>query len=128
MERQDRSSADERASERSVSAQTGAGGSAEWERVERTPAFGTLVRGKKAFLIPVVVFFTIFFLGWPTLGGFTTVLDGQAVGAVTWAYVYGFAQLATTLILLHMYMMQAAKWDRLAEKAREEAPEERTTA
>lgn len=128
MERRGRLNADEGAAGRPVSAETGGGRSTEWERVERTPAFGALVRGKKAFLIPVVVFFTVFFLGWPALGGFTTVLDGKAVGAVTWAYVYGFAQLATTLILLHMYMRQAAKWDRLADRAREEAPEERTTA
>lgn len=129
MGRNDGSSADERAAaERSTPAQARTGRSGEWERVKRAPAFGELARRKKAFVVPVVIFFTVFYLGWPALGGFTTVLDGRAVGAMTWAYVYGFAQLATTLVLLHLYMRQAARWDELAEEARQEASEGRTTA
>lgn len=123
MERDDRSTTDERsATERSVPARGGAGrGSNDWERVERTPAFGELARKKRAFIVPAVILFTVFFLGWPALGGFTTLLDGRAIGAMTWAYVYGFAQLATTLVLLHLYTRQAARWDGLARRAREEA-------
>lgn len=128
MERNDRSNEDEQAgTERSVPAGASAERGSEWERVKQTSAFGELVRRKKAFLIPAVIFFFVFFVAWPVLGGFTTVLDGQAIGGMTWAYVYGYALLLpTTLILLHLYMRRAANWDELAEKAREEAPEGRT--
>lgn len=130
MERDDRSTADERSlTERSVPVRGGVGsGSSDWERVERTSAFEELARKKRAFIVPAVILFTVFFLGWPALGGFTTLLDGQAIGAMTWAYVYGFAQLATTLVLLHLYTRQAAKWDGLARRAREEAAEGGTGA
>lgn len=129
MERHDSSNADEQAAtERSVPAQARAARSGEWERVEQTSAFEELTRRKKAFLIPAAIFFFVFFMGWPSLGGFTTVLDGRAVGAMTWATVYGLAQFVVVLILLHLYMRQAKKWDRLVEKARREASEERTTA
>jgi uncharacterized membrane protein (DUF485 family) len=107
-------------------AQARAGESAEWRRVERTSAFQQLIQRKKAFLIPAVIFFLVFYMTMPVLAGFTTILDGQAIGAITWAYVYGFAQFLMTWILLHLYLNRAKKWDRLVEETRQEASEERT--
>jgi len=98
----------------------------EWRRVSRTSAFGELMGSKKAFIIPAVVFFLVFYMAMPVLAEFTTVLDGQVVGALNWAYVYGFAQFLMTWILMHMYVRRAKKWDKLVEEAREEASEERT--
>jgi uncharacterized membrane protein (DUF485 family) len=107
-------------------AQARAGESAGWSQIERTSAFQELIQKKKAFLIPAVIFFLVFYMALPVLGGFTTVLDGQAIGGITWAYVYGFAQFLMTWILMHMYVSRAKKWDKLVEEAREEASEERT--
>lgn len=106
--------------------QARAGEGAEWNRVERTSAFQELMQRKKAFLIPAVIFFLAFYMAMPILAEFTTVLDGQAIGAMTWAYVYGFAQFVMTWILCHLYLSRANKWDRLIEQARREASEERT--
>ena len=108
-------------------AQARAGESAGWSQIERTSAFQELIQKKKAFLIPAVIFFLVFYMALPVLGGFTTVLDGQAIGGITWAYVYGFAQFLMTWILMHIYVSRAKKWDKLVEEAREEASEERTT-
>jgi len=96
---------------------------AEWLRVERTSAFKELVRKKKAFIIPATIFFLIFYFGLPVLAGFTTILDGYAIGFVTWAYVYAFAQFAMTWILMHLYVSRANRWDELVERARHEAAE-----
>ena len=93
----------------------------EWVRVERTSAFKELVRSKKAFIIPATIFFLIFYFGLPVLAGFTTVLDGYAIGSVTWAYVYAFAQFAMTWILMHLYVSRANRWDDLVDRARHEA-------
>ena len=98
----------------------------EWSRVSRTSAFRKLMRAKKAFIIPAVIFFLVFYMAMPVLAEFTMVLDGQAIGALNWAYVYGFAQFLMTLILCHLYLNRAKKWDKLVEEAREEASEERT--
>jgi len=84
------------------------------------------MRAKKAFLIPAVIFFLVFYIAMPVLAEFTTVLDGQAIGAINWAYVYGFAQFLMVWILCHLYLIRAKKWDKLVEAAREEASEERT--
>lgn len=98
----------------------------EWRRVSQTSAFGELMRSKKAFIIPAVVFFLVFYMAMPVLAEFTTILDGQAIGALNWAYIYGFAQFLMTWILMHLYVRRAKKWDKLVEEAREEASEERT--
>ena len=95
----------------------------EWIRVERTSAFKELVRSKKAFIIPATVFFLVFYFGLPVLAGFTTLLNGRAIGSITWAYVYAFAQFAMTWILMHLYVSRANRWDALVDRARHEATE-----
>lgn len=97
----------------------------EWARVERTSAFKELARSRKAFLIPATIFFLAFFFGLPILAAFTSVLDGKAIGPLTWAFVYGFAQFAMTWILMHVYVSRANKWDGLVDRARQEAAEEK---
>lgn len=98
----------------------------EWDRVARTPAFGDLMRQKKAFLVPAVIFFLVFYMSLPVLAGFTTLLDGPAIGEMTWAYVFAFVQFPMVWILCHLYRNRANKWDRLIDRARQEASEGRT--
>ena len=89
--------------------------------MERTPAFQELARKRKAFIVPATIFFLVFFFGLPFLAAFTTILNARAVGPLTWAYVYGFAQFAMVWILMHVYVNRANKWDDLVDRAREEA-------
>ncbi len=95
----------------------------EWVRIERTSAFQEFSRKRKAFLLPATIFFLLFFFGLPLLAAFTTVLNGKAVGPLTWAYIYGIAQFFMTWILMHVYVNQANKWDDLVERARHEVAE-----
>ncbi len=114
--------------ERSGATGTSARRGKEWDRVAQTPAFKDLMQRKKTFLVPAVIFFLVFYMSLPVLAGFTTVLDGPAIGEVTWAYVFAFAQFPMTWILCHLYRNRANKWDRLIDKARQEASEEGTTS
>lgn len=93
----------------------------EWIRIERTSAFKELARSRKAFIVPATIFFLVFYFGLPVLAGFTTILDGYAIGSITWAYVYAFAQFAMTWILMHLYVSRANRWDDLVDRARHEA-------
>ncbi len=90
----------------------------------RSHAFQEYARKRKAFLIPATLFFMVFFFGLPVLAAFTTVLNSRAIGPLSWAYVYGFAQFAMTWILMHLYVNRANKWDRLVAQARREAAED----
>ncbi|MDQ0823782.1 uncharacterized membrane protein (DUF485 family) [Arthrobacter sp. V1I7] len=96
-----------------------------WQDVLQAPAFQELMKKKKAFILPSVVFFSVFYLAWPILGGFTTLLDAPTIGEMPLAYVYGFSQFPLMLILLSLYRRQASKWDDLAQQALAEATERR---
>lgn len=113
--------------ERSGSTGNSARRGKEWVRVAQTPAFEDLMRRKKAFLVPAVIFFLVFYMSLPVLAGFTTLLDGPAIGEMTWAYVFAFVQFPMVWILCHLYRNRANKWDGLVDKARREASEGKTT-
>ncbi len=93
----------------------------EWVRLERTSAFRELIQKKKAFIIPATIFFMVFYFTLPVLTAFTTVLNANAFGPISWAYVYAFAQFIMTWGLCHLYLAQANKWDDLVDQARREA-------
>jgi uncharacterized membrane protein (DUF485 family) len=96
----------------------------EWVRVGRTDAFKELIRSKRAFIIPATIFFFVFYFGLVFLAAFTTVLNVKVLGPLSLAYVYAFAQFAMTWILMHVYVSQANKWDRMVDRARREAAED----
>lgn len=94
-----------------------------WVRLENTSAFQELVKSKKAFIIPATIFFMVFYFGLPILTGFTTILNAPAIGPMSWAYVYAFAQFAMTWTLLHLYVSRANRWDVLVDRAKSQAAE-----
>lgn len=129
MEGNEGSRPDEQAAaERDASDQADTGRGGAWERVKQTSAFQKMMRRKKAFFIPIVIFYCVFYLAWPVLAELTTVLNGRGIGAMSWAVVYGLAQFPMVLIVAHLFLWQANKWDGLVEEARQEASEGRTTA
>ncbi len=97
----------------------------EWVRIEQTSGFQEYSQRRKVFLISATIFFLAFFFIFVFLAAFTTVLNGKAVGPLTWAYLYGLAQFPMTWIVMHIYVNQANKWDGLVERAKREAAEER---
>ncbi len=98
-------------------------GEREWTRIPRTTAFKDLVRAKRAFIIPAIVFFIVFYFALPVLIGFTSVLDAKVIGAINLAYLYAYAQFAMILVLAHLYLAKAKRWDELVEQTRREAAE-----
>ena len=81
------------------------------------------MRQKRAFLLPIVVFVLLFFIALPVLSIFTNILDSKVIRAITWAYLYAFAQFFLAWIVTFVYWRKAGRWDKLASKAREEATE-----
>jgi uncharacterized membrane protein (DUF485 family) len=95
----------------------------DWKQIAESPAFRELIRKKRAFIIPSVVFFFVFYFTLPVLTAYTTVLNGKVIGAINWAYLYAFAQFAMTWILCHLYMNKAAEYDELVAKVKNESVE-----
>lgn len=97
-------------------------------KVEETESFRELVRQKRAFLVPTVIFTILFFILLPILTIFTTVLNGRVVGTITWAYLYAFAQFFLAWIVTFIYWRKADRFDELARKAKEEASEKEVSS
>ncbi|GIM44788.1 membrane protein [Collibacillus ludicampi] len=93
----------------------------EWERIVHSSAFQELIRKKRAFIIPAMIFFMVFYFVLPILTAFTTVLNKKAIGAINWAYLYAFAQFIMTWGLSHLYMKKANQFDELSERVKREA-------
>ena len=95
----------------------------EYSEIAETEAFKELVRRKRAFLVPTVVFVLLFFIMLPIISIFTDVLDGKVIGAISWAYLYAFAQFFLAWIVTFLYWRVAGRFDELATRVRKEASE-----
>lgn len=93
----------------------------DYKRILRSDSFRELIRTKRNFIVPSVVFILIFFWTWALLTGFTAWLNGSAVGVINWAIVYTYAQLVVAIVFCHLYATRARTFDELGEQAKSEA-------
>ncbi|WP_374020316.1 DUF485 domain-containing protein [Paenibacillus thiaminolyticus] len=82
--------------------------------------FHTLIQSKKRFIIPLTIFFFLFYFALPILTSYTTILNRPAVGAISWAWVFAFAQFIMTWVLCVLYARRAAKFDKLVAEINQE--------
>ncbi|WP_413377602.1 DUF485 domain-containing protein [Alkalihalobacillus sp. 1P02AB] len=87
-----------------------------YQKMAKSTEFKGLIKAKKRFLIPTVLFFLVFYFTLPILTSFTTVLESPAIGAITWTWVYAFAQFIMTWVLCMLYVRKATKYDETAEE------------
>jgi uncharacterized membrane protein (DUF485 family) len=86
--------------------------SPDWEKLEAKPEFRALLARKKAFIVPALVFFMLFYLALPILVGYWPDLMKRKVwGEVNIAYVFALSQFFMSWIMAWLYVRVAAKWD-----------------
>ncbi|ANC79351.1 hypothetical protein ABE65_009495 [Fictibacillus phosphorivorans] len=71
---------------------------------------------KKRFILPMTVFFLLFYFSLPILTAYTDVLNRPLIGDITWAWIFAFAQFIMTWALCMIYTKRAKRFDELAEK------------
>ncbi|ETT86334.1 DUF485 domain-containing protein [Viridibacillus sp. FSL R5-0477] len=77
--------------------------------------FKKLVKKKNSFIVPVSIFFILFYFTLPVLTSFTTVLNVKVIGDITMVWIFAFAQFIMTWILCMTYVSKANKFDKEAE-------------
>lgn len=92
-----------------------------YSKIARSDRFRALMARKKAFLVPMCAFFFAFYFTLPILTSYTTVLNHRAIGPISWAWVFGFAQFVMTWALCGVYTRKAAEFDREVAAIQEEA-------
>jgi uncharacterized membrane protein (DUF485 family) len=84
--------------------------------VEKSEKFKELIGSKKRFIIPMTVFFLLFYFTLPILTSYTKVLNNPAIGPISWAWVYAFAQFVMTWALCIIYSRKSKEFDRKNEE------------
>ncbi|ARD47251.1 hypothetical protein SporoP37_03300 [Sporosarcina sp. P37] len=83
----------------------------DYEKIVETEDFKGLVKRKKTFATPFVVFFFAAYFILPLLTGYTKVLEKPAIGAMTWTWVYAFSMFVMVWIFTSIYMNKARHFD-----------------
>ncbi|OMP66904.1 DUF485 domain-containing protein [Domibacillus epiphyticus] len=83
----------------------------DYEAIAASPEFKSLVKKKNKFLLPITVFFLLFYFTLPFLTSFSTVLNKPAIGDITWVWVFAFAQFIMTWSLCMIYVKKANEFD-----------------
>jgi uncharacterized membrane protein (DUF485 family) len=78
--------------------------------------FKQLMTAKKRFILPMTLFFFVFYFSLPILTAYTDVLNNKAFGDISWAWVFAFAQFIMTWTLCIIYTQKAKKFDELADQ------------
>jgi uncharacterized membrane protein (DUF485 family) len=92
----------------------------DWQAVERSWEFRELVRRRKAFLVPITVFWAAFFLTYLLLAAFAPGLMGERVLGVSLGFVLSVAQVLMTWLVTFLYIRRA---DRVFEPLERRAAE-----
>lgn len=87
-----------------------------FEEVEKTEKFKYLIRKKKKFIVPLTIFFLVFYFALPIFTSYTNVLNHPAIGDISWVWVFAVAQFLMTWALVMIYMKKAAVFDKIAEE------------
>ncbi|MCR8843224.1 DUF485 domain-containing protein [Paenibacillus sp. SC116] len=91
-----------------------------YAEIAQSTQFKSLMRSKKKFILPMTLFFFAFYFTLPILTSYTTVLNQSALGPITWAWVFAFAQFIMTWALCMIYAHRAARFDQDVQQLKNE--------
>lgn len=82
-------------------------GGPDWRAIERSREFRELVRRRKAFLVPITVFWAGFFLTYLLLSALAPDLMGERVLGVSLGFILSVAQVLMTWLVTFLYIRRA---------------------
>ncbi|MBA3883312.1 MAG: DUF485 domain-containing protein [Chthoniobacterales bacterium] len=88
---------------------------ADWNALAASPRFRELLKAKRRFIVPAVVFFVVYYFALPVLVGYAPALMTKRVlGPVNLAYLFALSQFFMAWLVAALYVRAAAKFDRMA--------------
>ena len=93
------------------------GGRVDWDRLEASAAYRTLVQKKARFILTACLFFIVYYFALPVLVGFfPQAMDQPVWGKVNLAYLFALSQFFMAWILAALYVREAGSHDRQAHR------------
>lgn len=97
----------------------------EWDALAGDAEFEALLRARRRFTIPAVLFALVFFMALPLSIAFAPQYMSQPIaGAMTRAWAFALLQFAMAWVLLAVYMREARAFDERAAQIQQRAREE----
>ncbi|MFD1064705.1 DUF485 domain-containing protein [Oceanobacillus locisalsi] len=86
----------------------------DYVQVTESASFKKLMHDRKKFIIPLTIFFLVFYFLLPILTSYTTFLNTPAIGDISWVWLFALAQFVMTWVLCTVYVKKAATFDKQA--------------
>jgi uncharacterized membrane protein (DUF485 family) len=94
----------------------------DWEGIAASPRFKQLLRAKRRFVLPAMVFFVVYYFALPVLVGYDRpLMETRVFGAVNIAYLFALSQFFMAWIIAALYIRAANRFDRQAREVISEA-------
>ncbi|MEP6671528.1 MAG: DUF485 domain-containing protein [Chthoniobacter sp.] len=87
-------------------------GSVDWDVIAADADFKKLLAAKIRFILPMTIFFLVYYFTLPVLVGWFPDFMKTRVGNVNVAYLFAFSQFFMAWIVAGIYVSKAAGWDK----------------
>ena len=92
-------------------------GAVNWERLAASAHFKTLLRAKRRFIIPAMLFFIVYYFALLVLVGYARpLMEKPVLGPVNVAYLFALSQFFMAWIIAAFYVRAASGFDRQAKE------------
>ncbi|WP_339228538.1 DUF485 domain-containing protein [Oceanobacillus sp. FSL K6-2867] len=88
----------------------------DYVQVIESKSFKKLMHDRKKFIVPLTIFFLVFYFLLPILTSYTTFLNTPVIGDISWVWLFALAQFVMTWVLCTVYVKKAASFDKQADQ------------
>ena len=86
-----------------------------WEAIAASARFKELLRAKRRFIVPAMIFFIVYYFALPVLVGYARpFMEKRVLGPVNLAYLFALSQFFMAWIVAALYVRAANRFDRQA--------------
>ena len=87
----------------------------DWERLAASDRFRSLLKAKRRFIVPAMIFFIVYYFALPVLIGYARpFMEKRVLGPVNLAYLFALSQFFMAWVIAALYVRAAARFDRMA--------------
>ena len=90
-------------------------GAIDWEKLASSDRFRKLLKAKRRFIMPAMIFFIVYYFALPVLVGYARpFMERRVFGPVNLAYLFALSQFLMAWIIAALYVRAAARFDKMA--------------
>ena len=90
-------------------------GAIDWEGLAASDRFRELLKAKRRFIVPAMIFFVVYYFALPVLVGYARpFMETRVFGDVNLAYLFALSQFFMAWIIAALYVRAANRFDKMA--------------